>query len=908
MNILDYDYELKEFAKDVDSPIESEIVSFFKLYRNSKTYIGLEEYQKTKRENVLFLDLSKQNIKKIPDDLKKMINLKALDLSENPDIDLNGIGEFKNLQVLFINNCKLSKISDEIEHLTGLFYLNINNNSISIINERIEQLNKIVRLELSNNKIIDISVLNNLINLIDLRLMENQIFDISPIENLNSLIKLDLSYNQISDISFLKNLNKIKYLYLSANRIYDISILKDLKNLDELYLDSNSISDISPIKDFYNEDITIFETDNNPLKFPPIEIVKLGDDTINEYFEHCEQGTSVLREAKLIIIGEAGAGKTTFAKKLLNPNASMPKPEETTLGIDIFNWSITDNDLSGNLKLWDFGGQDIYHGTHQFFFSEKSLYVLIADTREQKADFNYWLNTVEQLTGEDSPLIILLNKKQKHNWQIDEPGLKRRFGQIIKKVITVDLSLINEVIPLQDIIKKNILNLPHIGYTLPTFWVEIRNRLSQLNDKFIKFDKFRDICKEVNITNPKVQEIICKLFTNIGVFTHFPGEDSSLQDIIFLDSNWLTKIVYLLLNNENVKNKQGRITIQEIKEIWNEDEIYFERHRFIDLLKKFSLIYKINGSDNFIVPEHLPMIQPYDNWPYDDKDDVYQFRYKFDSYMPKGIMPRLIVALHPYIKNNDLVWHRGINIVNSIEKPDTYAEILETYGRENRFDIRIHGKKQKEMLNLIIHHFDRILQPFKKLTHEKEIPCYCDTCKSMKTPFFHRYSQLQKASDKGVSMIQCGESFESVDVEKLLSGISYTKLRSLLLNEKFSEFEKLISEKFSDISYQIYKEKVSESSFHNVLHTILAENGLRPVSEEGTNNGRIDIHLTIGNKKYLFELKKDSTPADAIQQIKDKKYYRKFESKFKNVYLIGVNFSTKLRNIDGIAYEVINNN
>ena len=63
--------------------------------------------------------------------------------------------------------------------------------------------------------------------------------------------------------------------------------------------------------------------------------------------------------------------------------------------------------------------------------------------------------------------------------------------------------------------------------------------------------------------------------------------------------------------------------------------------------------------------------------------------------MPKGIMSRLIVALHQYIYNNKLVWTRGVNISNSIDRQDTFAEIIETYGRENRFDIQIYGKNQK---------------------------------------------------------------------------------------------------------------------------------------------------------------------------------------------------------------------
>jgi len=739
-------------------------------------------------------------------------------------------------------------------------------------------------------------------NVIGLDISGVTIKDLSLISELKDLQELILSESELKDISLLTKLQKLELLDLSNNLIIDILPLKYLHNLEFLVLTNNLINDISPIKTLFKDPLFVLLFENNPLKYPPTEIVELGQEAINEYFEHCANGTSILQEAKLIVIGEAGAGKTTFAKKIMNPNNEMPKPEETTLGIDVFYWNFdSDKKNELNTKIWDFGGQDIYHGTHQFFFSDKSLYVLLADTREQKTDFNYWLNTVEQITGENSPLIILLNRKQKqfyHIYQIDEPGLRGRFGNIIRKVLAVDLSNIDEIPNLQKNIKDEILNLPQIGYILPTSWVEIRQKLSKLNEKFISFSKFREICKDAGITNPKIVKIISKLFSNIGVFTHFSDDFSNLHDIIFLDSDWLTKTVYLLLNNDIVKTKQGRINLDEISEIWKTDELYFEKNKFVELLKKFSLIYRINGSPNYIVPEYLPMVQPYNQWKYANNDGIYQFRYLFDNYMPKGIMPKLIVALHQYIYDNNLVWHRGVNITNSLSNPDTFAEIIETYGRENRFDIRIYGKNQKDLLNRIIYHFDNILKPYKKLTHEKRVPCNCDTCKTINDPHFYNYEKLIDMYESGKKTIGCDKKpYLNADIENLLYGINYTELRSLLLNEKFEEFEKAINQRFSDLSYQIHKEQVSESYFHGIFQTILAENRLNPVSEESTNNGRIDIHLTIGDTKYLFELKMDKTAEEALNQIKEKEYYRKFQRGFSKIILIGINFSSKKRNI-----------
>ncbi len=50
----------------------------------------------------------------------------------------------------------------------------------------------------------------------------------------------------------------------------------------------------------------------------------------------------------------------------------------------------------------------------------------------------------------------------------------------------------------------------------------------------------------------------------------------------------------------------------------------------------------------------------------------------------------------------------------------------------------------------------------------------------------------------------------------------------------------------------------------------------------------------------------DKTAEEAINQIEAKEYYRKFESQFTKIILIGVNFSSTKRTIDGIKYKKLN--
>ncbi|MCP4417908.1 MAG: hypothetical protein GY805_14885 [Chloroflexi bacterium] len=164
---------------------------------------------------------------------------------------------------------------------------------------------------------------------------------------------------------------------------------------------------------------------------------------MRRYFRQlAEVAQARLFEAKLLIVGEAEAGKTSLARKLQDSAALLPTPDETTEGIDVHTWEFPlppdqtgFENLSGlneqpfRVNIWDFGGQEIYHATHQFFLTHRSLYILVADARAQKTDFDYWLHAVKTLSG-GSPLLIVVNEKEGRTWHIDSGRLSKQFGNL----------------------------------------------------------------------------------------------------------------------------------------------------------------------------------------------------------------------------------------------------------------------------------------------------------------------------------------------------------------------------------------------------------------------------------------------------------------------------------------------
>jgi internalin A len=81
-------------------------------------------------------------------------------------------------------------------------------------------------------------------------------------------------------------------------------------------------------------------------------------------------------------VGQGSVGKTSLVNQLIdgtfNPNESQ------TDGLTVREWGVHVNAKDVRLNVWDFGGQEIYHATHQFFLTKRSLYLLVCQLPHQR--------------------------------------------------------------------------------------------------------------------------------------------------------------------------------------------------------------------------------------------------------------------------------------------------------------------------------------------------------------------------------------------------------------------------------------------------------------------------------------------------------------------------------------------
>jgi internalin A len=714
--------------------------------------------EECKKQRLTELNLSDWNapgeekLTAIPVEVFELEWLERLDLSNNQLNEItNSISRLQNLSELGLNDNQLSEIPDSISLLQNLSELGLNDNQLRELPDSISLLQNLSELYLSSNQLSELP---------------------DSIYRLQNLSYLDLSSNQLSElpdsISLLQNLSQ---LGLNDNQLSELpDSITRLQNLSYLDLSNNQLSEL-PDSITRLQNLSELDLSDNPLVNPPLEIAERGIEAIREYFRDKAEGEDTLYEAKLIIVGEGGAGKTTLARKILDPDASMPKAEETTKGIDVLEWHfLMENDQDFRVNIWDFGGQEIYHATHQFFLTKRSLYLLVADSRKEHFHLDYWLNIIE-LLSENSPLLIIKNELENRAVAINEAPLRERFANLKNEDLATNLGNPQGGSGLETIkkaIKYHISQLPHIGTKLAKTWINVRNVLEQSDQNYISLNEYFQICEQNGYKRRADSEkdnrlILSQYFHDLGVILHFQEKQTSpLYKTVILKPKWGTDAAYKVLNNLKVKQNLGKFTTTDLNHIWQDAEYQNMQAELLELMQEFKLCYPLpNTKNTYIAPQLLENKQT--KYPWNIANNLL-LRYEY-NFMPRGILNRFIVEMHHYIDEPN-VWLTGV----LLKRDDTWAEVIETYDRRE-IKIRLSGKNKRDFLAVITHQLDEIHNSFKQLKVKKLIPCNCDVCKDSQTPHFYKFDQLRKFVNNNITDTRCDESLLNVNVLSLIDDV-----------------------------------------------------------------------------------------------------------------------------------------
>lgn len=129
------------------------------------------------------------------------------------------------------------------------------------------------------------------------------------------------------------------------------------------------------------------------------------------------------------------------------------------------------------------------------------------------------------------------------------------------------------------------------------------------------------------------------------------------------------------------------------------------------------------------------------------------------------------------------------------------------------------------------------------------------------------------------------------------------KLQKSILNDNLEEFFSLLKSLFALVPYDIFIEE-REAYYHTIIYLLLKLLEINIEVEVETNIGRIDSVLETESHIFIMEFKVGNA-SEALDQIKKKKYYEKYQPTPKKIKIIGVGFDVEERNIKEFKIEDI---
>src|ERR1019366_7662776 len=352
---------------------------------------------------------------------------------------------------------------DEARH-SGATQLDLSKLRLTVIPDSLAQLAHLQTLDLSFNQITAIPdyLAQQVAQLQSLKLYNNRITAIpDSLTGFAQLQNLELDYNQIHTIpASLAQCAQLQRLDLDHNQITAIpDSFASLENLTHLFLHGNPSLGIPPevLGPTFSE---AFGSEEKPRK--------AAKEILAYYFAQ-RAGAKPLNEAKLILVGRGDVGKTSLVKTLIT--GKFNKREEPTEGIKISDWPCPLNPTEKvTLHIWDFGGQEMMHATHQFFLTARTLYLLVLERRRDGCDeeADYWFRLIRTFGGADAPVVIVLNTQKLAPFDVNRGAWLEKYAGNIKAFVETDCADPKSISRLKETIQEQLSAVESLKTRFPT--------------------------------------------------------------------------------------------------------------------------------------------------------------------------------------------------------------------------------------------------------------------------------------------------------------------------------------------------------------------------------------------------------------------------------------------------------
>jgi internalin A len=757
-----------------------------------------------------------KKLSELPELLWKLKQLKSLTISYTKLTALpDSLGRLTQLTSLNLPNNQLTALPDSLGQLTQLRELNLSDNQLTALPDSLGQLTQLKFLYLPNNQFATLpewlsqsvgwnSVFFSKHNL------EIPAWLISPSSSLSPY--LEFTSTELPD--WLSKLNNLQWLTIYSSLLVALpNWIIHLTKLQTLSINSNQITDLPPSLTQL-EHLKELVLDDNPLN-PALQSAynacKHGEnyEPLFAYLRSLAEGAEPLYEAKLVLVGEGNVGKTTLLKALKSEKGEgAPRKGETTthgVEIDIHGLKLPHPAKDGveiQLNAWDFGGQDVYRVTHQFFFSRRSLYLLVWEPRRgvQAGQVEDWLNMIRLRVGNDARVLIVSThcKTGERIARIDKPVLLQQYGEMIVGFYEVDSLVPDEktgemigIAELKKVLAEESAKLEQMGMLFNNNWKAARDELLALSEPRISYSIFGEVCAKHSLSEIDTSTL-ARLMHDLGYIVHY-SEDEKLRDDVVLKPQWLTKAIGFVLEDRLTQEREGILPDGRLHQVWH-DHAFKDEPRydtplypfFLRLMEKYDVSYRLPDGKASLVAQHVPQVRPELPWLPEQEPPENLRRIAMICAMeedPPGLVPWMIVRTHDYAveqKNaagvHSLHWQKGM----FLNHPPHGEAMLEKRGRE--FHIYTQADWPEYFMNVIQHTLQKLIKdnwPGMEDRYGFMVPCpevvNGQPCKGR-----FKIQALRQFLVEGDTTVRCQECSCKLSIAELLFGFEDTKIEKQL--------------------------------------------------------------------------------------------------------------------------------
>jgi internalin A len=577
------------------------------------------------------LDLSGLALVELPLGISLLGELTQLDISRTAVSDLSPVASLSALKSLDCSGTQIIELSP-LYSLSSLQSLECAGTQLADLSP-LASISALKSLDCSFTKVADLSPLATLSSLRSLNCSYTQVTDLSPLASLSTLQVLECRRTQVADLSPLANLSALQSLDCSSTLVANVSSLRQLTRLHDLRVADLNISDF-PESLLDSPALGRLILKGSKLEGVPAEL--LGGDNclerLRSHFRDLKEGLEELSDVKVLVLGNGRIGKTQLCGQLKGD--AYENEAESTHGILVSSAALGAN----RLHLWDFGGQELYHGTHSLFMRTRAVFVVLwtpDSENQQEHEWNgmtfrnhrldYWLELVATLGGKDCPLLVLQCRCDTPEVELITPPVadellnRFSFRKVLHQSSATPRGLDSVKVAITDAISWMLekQGVERIG----SGRLRVKRRLEALRDadatlpvaarqhRLVSQTFFRAVCEEEGgVSSP---DQLLHYLHEYGVVFHRPG---LFGDQIILDQGWALEAIYTVFNREKcwrqIRSLGGRFTRALLHALTWQKHTEEEQKLFLSMMLSCGICFihreLEDGEKEYIAPDLLP--------------------------------------------------------------------------------------------------------------------------------------------------------------------------------------------------------------------------------------------------------------------------------------------------------------